>query len=106
MITKFILRKVIDLKRKERKNMSEKFEITPMTRVFAENEDGQRFILTNNQVVMFNDLQLSDKGCLVDIAQEIMSPELPIMILTKHEYFGKVKTKIDLDKVKNFKQVG
>lgn len=86
--------------------MDEKFEITPTTRVFAESEDGQRFILTNNQVVTFDDLQMKDKGCLINVVQKIMSPELPILVLTKHEFFGKVKTKIDLDEVKDFNQVG
>lgn len=87
-------------------NMDKKFEITPMTRVFAESGDGQSFILTNNQVVTFDDLQMEDTGCLVNIQQRIISPELPIMVLTKHEYFGEVKTEIDLEEVKNFEQVG
>lgn len=87
-------------------NMDKKFEITPMTRVFAESSDGQSFILTNNQVVTFDDLQMEDAGCLVNIQQRIMSPELPIIVLTKHEYFGVVKTEIDLEEVKNFEQVG
>lgn len=86
--------------------MDKKFEITPMTRVFAESSDGQSFILTNNQVVTFDDLQMEDTGCLVNIQRRIMSPVLPIMVLTKHEYFGEVKTEIDLEEVKNFEQVG
>lgn len=86
--------------------MDKKFEITPMTRVFAESSDGQSFILTNNQVVTFDDLQMEDIGCLVNIQQRIMSPVLPIMVLTKHEYFGEVKTEIDLEEVKNFERVG
>lgn len=85
--------------------MNKRFEITPMTRVFAENIDGDCFILTNNQVVTFDDLQPSDKGCHINIVQETISPELPILVLTKHEYFGKVKTKIDLEKVKNYSQL-
>ena len=31
-------------------------EITKMTRVFAQSEDGESFIITNNQVVSFDDL--------------------------------------------------
>lgn len=101
MITKIVLKKIEDIKRQVI-IMSEKFKITPMTRIFAESEDGQSFILTNNQVVTFDDLQDEDKGCLVNIVQKTMSPELPIMVLTKHEFFGKVKTKIDLEEVKGF----
>ena len=82
------------------------FVINEMTRVFAENDDGSRFILTNNQVVTFNDLDVQDKGCLVDTNCEFKSPELSIMVLTKQEYFGKVKTKIDIDKVKKYRTVG
>ena len=104
MITKLILRKIEDIKRRVI-IMIKKFKITPLTRVFAESEDGEVFVLTNNQVVSFDDLQMNDKGCLVNIVQKTISPELPIMVLTKHEYFGEVKTKIDLDEVKKFKHL-
>ena len=109
MITNILLRGILLRKIKKRKRykiMRKKFEITPMTRIFAENDDGTRFILTNNQVATFDDLQIRDTGCLVDTKEKIMSPELPIMVLTKQEFFGKVKTNIDLEKVKSFKQVG
>ena len=86
--------------------MAKKFNINPMTRVFAENNSGNCFILTNNQVVTFDDLQMADKGCLVNIDRKTMSPELSIMVLTKHEFFGKVKTKINLEEVKKYKQIG
>ena len=86
--------------------MSKHFEITPKTRVFAENDACDCFILTNNQVVTFDDLQITDLGCHVNMVTETMSQELPILVLTKQEYFGKVKTKIDLEKVKRFRHIG
>lgn len=99
-----LLIKLTTLRRKV-KGMRE-FVINEMTRVFAENDDGSRFILTNNQVATFDDLSVHDKGCLVDTNREFKSPELPIMVLTKQEYFGKVKTKIDIEKVKKYRTVG
>ena len=77
-----------------------------MTRIFAENNDGDCFILTNNQVVTFGDLQLGDKGVVINTSRKTISPELPIMVLTKHEFFGRVKTKIDLEEVKLYRQIG
>ena len=104
MITNLI-RKMQDIKRKA-VSMAKKFEIGPMTRVFAENNDGDCFILTNNQVATFSDLQVSDKGAVINVTQETISPELSIMVLAKHEFFGQVKTKVDLDKAKSYRQIG
>lgn len=104
MIT-MLIRKIQDIRRRGI-SMSKVFEISPMTRVFAENNEGDMFILTNNQVVTFNDLQMKDKGCVINVVQETISPELPIMVLTKHEFFGRVRSKVDLDKVKKYRQIG
>lgn len=82
------------------------FEVLPTTRIFAESEDGESFILTNNLFVTFENLDMQAEGCLVNVIQETISPQLPIMVLTKTEYFGEVKTKLDLERVKTYRLVG
>lgn len=102
-----LLRKMQDVKRKRGLKMKfEELKITPMTRVFAENDDGDCFILTNNQVVTFEDLQVKDLGCHINVTLQEKTNEMSIMVLTKHEFFGEVKTKVDLEAVKNYKTVG
>ena len=75
---------------------SKLFEFTQNTRVFAENESGDSFILTNDPNVTFDNLNIDDMGCLVNLASEIISPELPILVLTKQEVFGEVTTEIEI----------
>lgn len=76
-----------------------------MTRVFAQSEDGESFIITNNQVVSFNDLRKEDLGCLVNTKTKTISPELPILSLTKYEYFGKVTKELNLEEVKSYEKL-
>lgn len=80
-------------------------EITKMTRVFAQSEDGESFIITNNQVVSFDDLRKEDLGCLVNTETKTISPELPILSLTKYEYFGKVTKELNLEEVKSYEKL-
>ena len=58
-------------------------EITSKTKTFA--QEGNRYILTNSQDATFdNFFEIRATGCIVDFDERKISPELPIMVLTRH----------------------
>lgn len=76
--------------------------ITENTKTFA--QDGNSYLLTNDQNATFeNVVDLTPRGCIVDLDRKTISPELPIMTLTKFSpYWGAPDRQINPEEVKGF----
>ena len=79
-------------------------EITKDTRTFA--QDGNSYILTNNRKATFENIDdKSMRGCLVNFDEKIISPELPLLILTRHSDGWNVPDRqIKPEEIKDFHQ--
>lgn len=87
--------------------MSDKFEITPLTFAFAQNEE-DTFIITNEQGLTFRNLDIHrDMGAMINTERKTISPKLPIGVLSKYVFPWKKPTKkVDFEEVKKYKQLG
>ena len=78
--------------------------ITEKTRTFA--QDGNSYILTNDQTVTFGNVEdLNPRGCIVNLDEKKISPELPIAVLGRHSpYWTLPDRQITPEEVKDFYQ--
>lgn len=77
--------------------------VTRATRVIA--QAGTCYVLTNDPKFDINNITMNDLGCIVDTKYKTMSPELPILVLTKNEAYLDPVDKPDLRNVNNFKKL-
>ncbi len=80
--------------------------ITENTKTFAQNENA--YILTNEHGVTLDNVDIiKHKGCIVDMEREIISPELPIGVLTKYDAPDWVEPdrQIKPEEIKDFRQL-
>lgn len=78
-------------------------KVTKDTKIVA--KSGECYVLTNNQNFDLNNITMDDLGCIVDMENETMSPELPILVLTKAEPYYSTAYKPDLSKVNEFTRI-
>lgn len=84
--------------------MAKYLNVTKETKVIA--QAGSCYVLTNNQDFDIDNITMNDLGCIVDVANKTMSPELPILVLTKCEPFYDVVDVPDLSDANNFEKIG
>jgi hypothetical protein len=79
-------------------------KITSATRTFA--QDGNSYILTNDQSVTFGNVEdLTPRGCIVNLDEKKISPELPIAALGRHSPYWTVPDRqIKPEELKDFYQ--
>lgn len=79
-------------------------EITNTTRTFA--QDGNSYILTNDQNVVFGKVEdLTPRGCIVNLDEKSISPELPIAVLGRHSpYWTEPDRQIKPEELIGFRQ--
>lgn len=83
--------------------MKKYMKVNKDTRVIA--KAGSLYVLTNDPNFDINNITMSDVGCIVDVENETMSPELPILVLTKNEAFYSTAIIPDLSHANEFEKV-
>lgn len=79
-------------------------EITKATRTFA--QDGNSYILTNDPNATFGNVEdLTTRGCIVNLDERKISPELPIIVLgSRSPYWTAPDRQIDPAELTGFYQ--
>jgi hypothetical protein len=79
-------------------------QITNQTRVIAQNDTS--FLLTNDNEITYQTFDRKDMGCIANPKYRFVSPELPLIVLTKEPGWGPQNDKLNVEEVINYERIG